>query len=308
MSTLINRGSSAQWTAEDLRARERRREIRAGIRATHGAIGWACPACGTHQVTEYDLSTWQHRGHVDVACRQGDRARDLIRGQLKSRVSLDEAHNPTAPQWAEWTRARWEYESTVATYQRRLDGYYGPLSGLQRPTAPPPRWEHPTPPHATVDALAGAFPVRLLEPSSMPSPLYATLHLPSGLLTVVIKTDWITEDGQRLAELIISPPERDDLRAEVALLLPPEERDEFEAERWTFDVQRPYGLESWCWIPRLSRAPSAAPPSPTTEAPTAPIEALSDDEEEDSMITDWMASEALLEAEEAEEMEEMEDE
>jgi hypothetical protein len=145
-----------------------------------------------------------------------------------------------------------------------------------------------------VDALSNAFPVRLLEASTMPSPLYATLHLPSGLLTVVIKTDWITEDGQRLAELIISPPERDDLRAEVALLLPAGEREEFEAERWTFDAQRPYGLESWCWVPRQGIA------SPITEAPSAPIEALADDEDEDSMITEWMASEAILEAVEAE--------
>ena len=41
--TLINRGRR-QWTADDIRHRERHRQVRAGIRRTHAVIGWACPA------------------------------------------------------------------------------------------------------------------------------------------------------------------------------------------------------------------------------------------------------------------------
>jgi hypothetical protein len=280
--TLINRGRR-QWTADDIRHRERHRQVRAGIRQTHGIIGWACPACGTHQTTEYHLDTWAPLGWVGVACQSGDHARDLIRCGLKSRVELDPARNDTAAAWVAWTQARYTYEHTVEGYQRRLDGYYGPLSGLERPMAPPPRWTHPTPPYATTDPLAGRYPVRLLEASTMSHPLYCVLHLPSGHVHAVLKTDYTSDDdGLRYGELIISPPERDDLRAEVALLLPEDERESFEAERWSFDARRPYGLEAWCWVPRGHTKAKHA----DTDADT--------DTDADAELAEWIDGEELL--------------
>ena len=277
--TLINRGSR-HWTADDIRIRERHRQVRAGIRQTHQVIGWSCPACGTHQTTEYERAIWLQLGWVGVACQSGDHARDLIRCGLKSRVELDPSRNSTAPAWAAWTQARYAYEETVASYQRRLDGYYGPLSGLERPMTPPPRWTHPTPPYATTDSLAGQYPVRLLEASTMAHPLYCVLHLPSGHIHAVLKTDYTDDaDGLRYGELIISPPERDDLRAEVALLLPESERDSFEEERWSFDARRPYGLEAWCWVPRGE-----------TRASHAPIET----DEAETALAEWIDGEELL--------------
>ena len=283
--TLINRGSlsASKWTAEDIRIRERHRQVRAGIRQTHAIIGWACPACGTHQTTEYEIAIWKPLGWIGVACQSGDHARDLIRCGLKSRIELDPRRNPTAPDWEAWTSARYQYEETVAGYQRRMDGYYGPLSGLERPMAPPPRWTHPTPEHAITDPLAGKFPVRLLEASTMSHPLYAVLHLPSDHVHAVIKTDYTDDDdGLRYGELVISPPERDDLRAEVALLLPEEERESFEAERWSFDARRPYGLEVWSWVPRGHvRASHEPEPSASSSA-------------EEEALTEWIDGEELL--------------
>lgn len=115
----------------------------------------------------------------------------------------------------------------------------------------------------------------------MSHPLYAVLHLPSGHVHAVIKTDYTDDDdGLRYGELVISPPERDDLRAEVALLLPEEERESFEAERWSFDARRPYGLEVWSWVPR-GHVRASHEPEPGASA-------------EEEALTEWIDGEELL--------------
>ena len=250
---LLNRGTRPRrgWTREDVRRREKARQNRASIRDTYRSVGWVCPNCGCRQITEYPADPWQDKGFVWATCRSGDRADDYIYCPLTSRIELDPERNPTAPAWEEWTDRRHAHEERLDAYQKRLDGYYAPLSAEGRPSSPPPRWDTPDPYYAHTNALDGVFQVRLLEARTVTPPLFAKLNLPSGHVHCTLVTSYIDDRGQRVGELVIDQPMRDDLRSELQLLLPVEQRAEAEAERYQILDTRPYGHEPFCWTSTL---------------------------------------------------------
>ena len=249
---LINRGNRPRrgWTRADVRQREKARQNRASIRDSYRSVGWVCPNCGCRQITEYPVDPWREAGYVWATCRSGDRADDYIYCHLTSRIELAPERNPTAPNWERWTDERHAHEEKLDAYQKRLDGVYAPLSTEGRPSIPPPRWQTPAPPYAHTNALDGVFQVRLLEARTVTPPLYAKLNLPSGHVYCTLVTSYIDETtGQRVGELVIDQPMRDDLRAELHLLLPVEQRAEAEADRYQILDTRPYGHEPYTWMP-----------------------------------------------------------